>query len=392
MTAAPDNDALPATAPLRLGLFYGAIFLALGIYGPFWPLWLKGQGLTADQIGLVFALGTLAKVAVNPFAARAADRRGRRKGLLVGLTLAATVAFALFAVTESLAAILLVSVLFFVCWGPIMPLTESLTMLTRARRPFDYGRVRLWGSITFIAGAYGMGLALTDAPVAWTHGAILGAICLAFLAALALPDTPAPAAEPGSRPFRDVLRLPGLAAAVLAATCVQASHSVYYGFSSLHWRNAGHGPDVIGALWAEGVIVEILLFAFAAHFVRRIGALNLILLGSAVAVVRWAVTGETTDLFWLVVVQALHGLTFGATHLGIIHLIAERASPALSATAQSTYAMSLGIGSAAVTYAGGWLFGAMQGGAFLAMAALAFLGILCAGVAYMVNGRTVASR
>lgn len=383
---------VPASAPLRLGLFYGAVFLALGIYGPFWPLWLKAQGLSPEQIGLVFALGTLAKVTVNPFAARAADRSGRRKRLLVGLTLAAAIAFALFAVTESLAAILLVSVLYFVCWGPIMPLTESLTMLTRARRPFDYGRVRLWGSVTFIAGAYGMGLVLTDASVAWTHGAILGAVVLAFLAALALPDTPAPPAEPGSRPFREVLRLPGLMAAVLAATCVQASHSVYYGFSSLHWRNAGHGPDVIGALWAEGVIVEILLFACAAAAVRRVGALNLILLGSAAAVLRWLVTGETTDLAWLAVVQALHALTFGATHLGIIHLIAERASPALSATAQSTYAMALGLGSAAVTCGAGWLFAALQGGAFLAMAGLAFAGIVFGGIAYLADSRSALSR
>tara|TARA_B100000427_G_scaffold65251_1_gene51795 strand:- start:798 stop:1985 length:1188 start_codon:yes stop_codon:yes gene_type:complete len=365
---------LPRLAPLRLALFYGAVFLALGIQGPFWPLWLQGKGLDATQIGLAFALGTLARLAVTPFFARYADRTGLRKRILVQMAFMGMATFLLFLWTDGFWPILVVTVAFYASRGPLLPLTESLTMLTRAKVPFDYGRVRLWGSITFIVGAWGMGLVLTDAPAEWIFWSILGATILTFASALSLPDTRAPAGLPDRRPFRELMRMPSLLAAMMAATCIQASHAVFYNFSSIHWSAAGLEPDVIGTLWGEGVIAEILLFTFAATTVRRVGAANMIAIGAAAGLIRWTGTAMTTDPFWLFVFQALHGLTFGATHLGIIHLISERVEPSLSASAQSLFAMALGLGMSLSSYIAGILFAAHGGGAFLAMSGLSLLG------------------
>tara|TARA_R110001592_G_scaffold88051_1_gene259498 strand:+ start:1358 stop:2527 length:1170 start_codon:yes stop_codon:yes gene_type:complete len=380
----PDMSA-PRLAPLRLALFYGGIFLALGIMGPFWPLWLKDRGLDAEQIGLVFALGTLARLAVTPHFARAADRAGERKRILVLLSFLGAVTFLAFRWAEGFWPIILVTVVFYASRGPVLPLTESLTMLTRQRVPFDYGRVRLWGSITFIIGAWGMGLILTDAPADWIHWAIFASIAVTFLCALVLPDTRAPIAAKDGRPFREIMAVPGLMAAMTAATCIQASHAVYYNFGSIHWLASGHGADVIGALWAEGVIAEILLFTFAAATVRRIGAVRMIAIGAAAATLRWAGTAGTTDLEWLILLQALHGLSYGATHLGIIHLITERVDPSLSASAQSLFAITLGVGMSAASYGAGLLFSSLGGGAFWTMSGLALAGAGLAGFSIMVR-------
>jgi PPP family 3-phenylpropionic acid transporter len=364
----------PRLAPLRLSFYFGGIFLALGIMGPFWPLWLQDRGLGSEEIGIIFALGTLARVVATPHFARAADRTGERRRILVLLSLIGVLTFVAFHWTHGFWAIALVTLLFHASRGPILPLMESLTMLTRERVPFDYGRVRLWGSITFIIGAWGMGLVLTDAPSDWIHWAIFGSVVLTLLAALTLPDTRAPAADGNHRPFRDLMRRPGLLAAMMAATCIQASHAVYYNFGSIHWIAANHEADVIGALWAEGVVAEIILFTFAAAAVRRVGAFQMICIGAAAAVVRWAGTAWTTDIEWLILLQALHGLSFGATHLGIIHLISERVEASLSASAQSLFAMTMGLGMSAASYSAGLLFSAHGGGAFMAMSALALAG------------------
>ena len=383
MTQHPSQSAASRSAAWRLAAFYGGVFLAMGIFGPFWPLWLKDRGLDAHDIGLVFALGTLAKLIMTPFVARWADRLGRRKILLVFLTTAGTLVFISFRWAEGLLPIALITIVYFACWGPVSPLTESLTMLTRdqvpeGRRPFDYGRVRLWGSVTFIIGAWGMGLILTDAPISWVHWAVLGAVALTTLAAFALPDTRTAPAEPGGQLFRPVLREPGMIWAILAATFVQASHIAYYNFGSIHWENAGHSPDVIGALWAEGVVVEIVLFSVSTLVVARVGALPLILIGAVAASARWLGTGLSTEIIWLVPLQALHALSFGATHLGIIHLISERIAPSRSASAQSLYAMALGLGFSAASYGAGILFQSMAGGAFTVMAGMSGIGALFA--------------
>jgi len=174
-------------------------------------------------------------------------------------------------------------------------------------------------------------------------------------------------------------------AAMTAATCIQASHAVYYNFGTIHWLAAGHGADIIGALWAEGVIAEILLFTFAAATVRRIGAVRMIAIGAAAATLRWAGTAGTTDLEWLVLLQALHGLSYGATHLGIIHLITERVDPSLSASAQSLFAITLGVGMSTASYGAGLLFASLGGGAFWAMSALALAGAGFAGFSLMMR-------
>lgn len=386
----PDGAA-PRLAPLRLALFYGGIFLALGIMGPFWPLWLKERGLDAEEIGIIFAVGTLARLAVTPHFARAADRAGERRRILVMLSLVGALTFLAYRWTEGFWPIVLVTVLFYASRGPILPLMESLTMLTRERVAFDYGRVRLWGSITFIIGAWGMGLVLTGAPADWIHWAIFASLALTFVCALTLPDTRTQAAAKDGRPFRDLMRLPGLLAAMTAATCIQASHAVYYNFGSIHWLAAGHGADTIGALWAEGVIAEIILFTFAAATVRRIGAIRMIAIGAAAAIVRWTGTAATTDLEWLVLLQALHGLSYGATHLGIIHLITERVDNSLSASAQSLFAVTLGLGMSAASYGAGLLFASMGGGAFMAMSALALAGAGFAGFSLLVRRRTASN-
>ena len=44
---------------IRLALFYAAVFVAVGIHVPFWPLWLKDRGLSATEIGLLVAAAYL---------------------------------------------------------------------------------------------------------------------------------------------------------------------------------------------------------------------------------------------------------------------------------------------------------------------------------------------
>src|SRR5262249_23751813 len=48
-------------------------------------------------------------------------------------------------------------------------------------------------------------------------------------------------------------------AAAAAASLIQASHAIYYGFSALQWQAAGLDGGAIGALWALAVGAEIAL-------------------------------------------------------------------------------------------------------------------------------------
>jgi cell division protein FtsW (lipid II flippase) len=85
----------------------------------------------------------------------------------------------------------------------------------------------------------------------------------------------------------DALRRPAFWLAILAASLVQASHAVYYGFGALEWRTAGLGGGTIGGLWALGVVAEIVLFALSSRLPAACGPLVLIGLGAAGGLSIW---------------------------------------------------------------------------------------------------------
>lgn len=152
----------------------------------------------------------------------------------------------------------------------------------------------------------------------------------------------------------------------------QASHAVLYGFATLHWRASGLSDATIGWLWAEGVLAEILLFALSNRILARIGVSGLLLLAGLASALRWLALGLTTDLSALIVLQALHGLTFGAAHLAAMHFIARSIPANLTATAQSlNTAIAGGVIMAGAMAGAGWLYSTFAGHAFLAMTVLA---------------------
>ena len=65
---------------MRLSAFYAATFLVAGIQLPFWPVWLASRGLTAREIGILFAAAIWAKVLATPAIGAIADRSGARRG------------------------------------------------------------------------------------------------------------------------------------------------------------------------------------------------------------------------------------------------------------------------------------------------------------------------
>lgn len=366
------------SVPFRIALFYAAVFLVIGVHVPFWPVWLKSRGLGPGEIGLILSLATWIRALAPLLVAQAIDRRGERKRPMVALVAATLVAYGLFPLAHGFWPILAVTAIAAVCFSAVVPLGENLAMLNARDHGFDYGRVRLWGSLTFIVAAVAAGRLLVGRDEDLILWLILATLALTVVATAALPGTSAaPAARTGRSPILELLSRPVFVIFLVAVGLIQASHAAYYGFATIHWRAAGLSDDVIGALWAEGVIAEIVLFAFSGAVVRRIGPVRLMLLGAAAGIVRWGVLGSTTDLATLVAVQWLHALTFAATHLGAMHFLARAVPREHSATAQTLYA-ALGVGAlmGLAMIVSGAIYGALGGAAFHAMAALSVLGAL----------------
>ena len=369
----------------RLSAYYAAIFLVVGIKTPFWPVFLAGRGLGATEIAAVFAAAIWFNVIATPLIGAAADRLDKRRATMVVLAGIAIAAYAMLWRTESFWPLLVLTLIAAGGQSAIMPLGDSITLAAVRDDGLVYGRVRLWGSVSFIAAASGSGwwLATVGSDTLGSHAVlalVLAASTAVLAACLAIPAPNGGGRQPSRRGDMWVLaRDHRFWRFIALSAAIQASHQAYYGFGTLYWRSLGFSDTVIGALWAEGVMAEIALFWGGAYLLARLGPLGLIMAGGAAGIVRWSLMGLVPGLLPAAMLQLLHGLTFGATHLGAMNYLARTVPPGAAASAQALYAAaSAGLGSGIVMLGAGALYAAFGARSYVFMAALAAAGLAAA--------------
>ncbi len=394
----------PALSPLalsaRFALVYGGLFLTIGIYLPYAPLWLEAQGFSDPAIGLVLAIPAWLRIATTPGLAILADRSGRRRRVLTALALLTLLAFVSLEVAAGLVAIVALHSLAALTQQPQMPLVEALAVRAAERRGFAYGRTRLWGSLAFVVANLGGGALVGALGPDWVlHLLVFGAL-LSLLAVLLLPAEAEPARPAGSQPAARVgaggrplalLRRPDFLLVLASGALIQGSHAVYYAYSALDWSRGGLSEVMVGALWALGVMAEVALFWFGRPLLARFGALRLLALGGLAGGLRWPLMALTDDPLLLAPIQLLHALTFGAAHLGALTWLARAIPDVQAGTAQAVYSTAVGsLGVGSLMFAAGWLYGSFGAGAYFAMALTSLLGMVAALLLTRTTSRTSA--
>lgn len=365
---------------LRLAGYGAAYFFAAGAFMSYWPVWLRDRGVTDTEIGTLFMSRQIISVIATLSVGWIAHRLGGPRGVMVTLGLAAAVMIVAYDFSTSFFAIFIVTMIWGFMWSPPMPLYDGVLMTETKRHGLDYARVRMWSSVAFIGGTFVAGIAVERYGPPWVLYVGMAGIVLLAPLALLLPAAPPRVATVGkahaSLKVGDLLRQPAFILFLMATGLCSASHSVLYSFGTLTWRAAGIDDVTISALWAESVAIEIVLMLFGGWLLARLGVCGLIALGLAAGMVRWTAMAFTTELWALVLLQALHSCTFAACHLGAMAFL-QRALPAHGAAIGQSlyYALGTGATQAVVYQFSGLLYAQYGQHAFLAMALVSAIGL-----------------
>jgi PPP family 3-phenylpropionic acid transporter len=370
----PPNQHIPTAKAFtwRLATYYAALFAALGVQVPFFPLWFSANGFDSAYLGLVLALPMLVRVFAIPLAARTADRRDALRAVIIIASSAAALGYGVLALAQGPAAIIACYALASAFYTPLMPLADAYALRGLVRDRGGYGPVRLWGSAAFIVASIAGGVLLdliAERDLIW---AIVAAVVVTAAAACGL--SPLPAHERRQAISAEGRRLINgrLLAVAIGAGLIQGSHAVYYGFSTIAWQAEGLGGVTIGALWAIAVLAEIALFACSGRWAEN--PIQLLLAGAAGGALRWSLMAWDPPTITLPFLQCLHALSFAATHLGSVGLVGRLAAAQSGATAQGHLAVVLGLIMAACMAISGLLYSEFRAHAYAVMAAIAALG------------------
>jgi len=333
-------------------LYYGYVGASQGFLAPY----LRGLGFSGDAIGAVAMASQLVSAPAGLLWAHAADLRGARERTLRLCAICALFAMAFLPLARSPWQVGLVLVAYGLFASALVPLADSVCMEWVAGQPrLSYARIRLFGSLGFVAAAQGLGFFLTARgdrtgdPL--TAFIIVAAVLGYAIAALTLRGAAdrAPAAEhPAFLPaaWRILSDPPVL---LLLAICVLhwggcAPYHLLYGVLV---RDHGLPASLTGLGLALGVCAEVVaLFAFPA-LLRRFSLGSLLVASSAGTALRWLLVSRAHSGFSIVALQLFHGLTFGVWWASAVESMRRSVPLHLRATGQALFsAVVFGAGNA----------------------------------------------
>ena len=345
----------------RLSVFYLFYFSTLGALIPYWALYLNALDFTPAQIGELMAILMVTKVIAPNLWAWIADRRGSRLPIVRSAALLAALAFLGVYVNSSYWWLALVMFSFSFFWNASLPQFEAITLNHLGERTQHYTRIRLWGSVGFIAAVIGLGRLLDVHGMALVPHFVAPLMLGIWLSTLLVVDAPQGCVASDHPPLRRVLQRSEVWRLLAVCFLMQMSHGPFYTFFSIYLEDYGYTRSQIGQLWALGVMAEVVMFVFMHRLVERFGLHTLFVSSFVLTSVRWvlvALAPENGPL--LVFAQTLHAASFGIYHGVAIQLIHRFFVGPHQSRGQGLYSsISFGAGGAVGTLASGYLWDAV---------------------------------
>jgi PPP family 3-phenylpropionic acid transporter len=308
----------------RIAGFYFFYYAFIGMFAPYWSLYLKSIHFDAIEISILLSIQPVMRMIAPNIWGWLADHTGKR---LLVVQIAATLS-ALFYLgvffTTSFWGMFLVLMLMAFFWSASMPLVEATTLSFLGKNTAHYGRIRSWGSIGFIVAVVGLGYAFDYIEIAWLLWA--GLVCEVGILIFSrqIPKTEVLAHHTDSQSIKEIVLQPQVLALFGACFLMSVAHGPYYTFYSIYLVEHGYAKSAVGGLWALGVICEIGVFFLMPALVRRFGFTHILLISFSAAVLRFMLIGWTVDIVVLLLLaQVLHALTFGAYHAASVGLVHE---------------------------------------------------------------------
>ncbi|GHD61046.1 MFS transporter [Jeongeupia chitinilytica] len=372
----------PAGGVAVIGGFYFCYFAFNGLFSPYWGLYLAALALPAWQIGILTSLTQVNRIYAPAIWGWLADRSGRRRAILRLAGIAGLIGFLPLLAVDSFWPMFVAVLFASFFWSAALPLVESLAIARLAGDSGRYARLRVWGSIGFIAASLGAGYWIEASGVRVFPLAVVGTMAGLAVYCWRLPESPVRRAVAAVQAgFGEILHRREVRVFFAGCFLMSLAHGPYYSFYSIHLAEHGLAQSTIGWLWTVGVLAEVGLFLAMPWLNVRLSPKALFVGDFAIAVVRFLLIAfGAGSLPLLVIAQLGHAFTFACHHAVAMGYLHRHFAGAHAAKGQALYiAASFGIGGSLGGVIAGFLWADFSGSTVFALAASvsALGGVLC---------------
>lgn len=357
------------------GSFFFLYFAYVGLVSPFASLFFLDRGFSVIEIAVLMSMLQITRI-VGPFSwGWLSDYLSNRIGIIrFCACLAALVFLCIFFLKSYMAFFVWMFVLHTIL-SSLMPLGESATVHALFKdNSFDkrYGRLRLWGSIGFIAMVLFAGELFQSKGIELYP--IVGSIVLIFLAVVSfkLHEPKMERRKMVKGELLVVLFNADVRWFLLSGFFMIFAHAALYVFYSLYLADLGYNKFQIGLFWALGVFAEVIFFYFQSKVLSRLDPEVVLQMAFGIGVIRFALIAFFPLTWVLILAQIMHAGTFAAHHSAATKLLQRWFTGPLQARGQALMAtVSYGLGGTLGGIVAGWLWDATLPRNVFVMSALA---------------------
>lgn len=352
---------------MRLAVMMFLEYLIWGSWLPLLALYLGGVlGFTGAQIGWIFATQAIACVAGLYFGGQIADRLFSTEKLLAVLHVIGGVAMFALAYQSTFWSFFIVMLVYQLAYMPTMSLTNAIVFHHVADPQHDFGRIRLWGTIGWIAASWPFVFILGGKTGPELNAALSSIFTVAGMSSIALaafsltlPHTPPARAEAGaSAPMQAIrlLRDPVMLVLFVATLMDALVHQCYFQWTSPFLQQAGLAENWIMPAMSVGQIAEIASMAMLGWALVRLGWKWTMVIGILAHAARFFIFAIGDPLWLMVAINVVHGMCYAFFFAAVYIFVDERCPRDARASAQGLFNLViLGIGPFVGSVLWGWL-------------------------------------
>ena len=339
----------------RLSRFYFFYYFFVGLFVPYWGLYLQSKSFTAFQIGVLLSLFQISRIFAPNFWGWLADHTNKRARWIRLASFIGCLGYIGIFWADSFFLIFLVMMSMSLFTSSTIPLAESLTLSHLASTNGSYSNIRLWGSVGFIIASFFLGILIDKYSVTILVWALLLTQLIILFLSFSIPDKKFELIGDTKRSIWKILKKPEVISLLIGCALMVSSHGLLYNFYSIFLKEQNYSSSLIGLLWSIGVIFEIFIFILMPKILVKVNLKEVLLISLFLAVIRFFLIGYYVDILWvLILAQILHAATFGSFHVASVELVSNHFNREHHSRGQSIYN--------SITYGLGGTIGGLGGG------------------------------
>lgn len=323
--------------PARIFLLYIIFYSGQSIYNTYINLYLTEQGFTKTMIGYVVSVSTIFLLIAQLFWGFASDKAKNKNTIMKILFAGSAITVLLFYVSKEYFYLLSITTLFSIFFGPIVPLKDNLTLELLEDTKWDFGHIRMGGTIGYAVTVLVVGHILKDeySSIFWMTSIMM---FLCFFIVLTFPNIKGSKGKKIKTPFKEIFKNKTMVALIFFNLISSFGMNIYYTYYPIYFVSIGGHSSHIGIMMFISAISEIPFLSVANRMVEKFGVEKVMLSAGLVTSIRWFLLYLVSNPILIMITSLLHGFAFMGTNYCMTVYINKTVPVDLRATSHSLFA------------------------------------------------------